>query len=139
MVLGWLLLGIQVWLLVTDVAKDGVHSLLIALGAYSLACSLALLLAVVPNGIGAREVILVAALAPVLPHGVALAAKLVATVPDLAWAGSRLPSPGPRGTAVPPRLRRPPVVRRRANMSAGTGRHRRRARRSLLDPRCRPL
>jgi uncharacterized membrane protein YbhN (UPF0104 family) len=93
-VIGWLLLGIQIWLLLADVANDGVHSLLIALGAYALACSLALVLVVFPNGIGAREVILVAALAPVLPHGAALAVALVArvvtTVSDLAWGGIAL-------------------------------------------------
>lgn len=93
-VIGWVLLGIQIWLLLADVANDGGHSLLIALGAYALACSLALLLVVVPNGIGAREVILVAALAPVLPHGAALAVALVArvvtTVSDLAWGGIAL-------------------------------------------------
>lgn len=91
---GWLLLGIQIWLLVADVAHDGVHSLPIALGAYALACSLAMLLVVFPSGIGAREVILVAALAPVLPAGAALAVALVArvvtTVSDLAWGGIAL-------------------------------------------------
>lgn len=93
-VAGWLLLGLQVWLLVADEAKDGVHSLLISVGAYALACSLALLLVVFPGGIGAREVILVAALAPVLPHGAALAVALVArvisTMSDLAWGGIAL-------------------------------------------------
>ena len=93
-VIGWLLLGIQVWLLLADVAKDGFHSLLIALGAYALAWSLALLVVVIPNGIGAREVILVAALAPVIPHdaalAVALVARLVATVSDLTWGGIAL-------------------------------------------------
>jgi uncharacterized membrane protein YbhN (UPF0104 family) len=93
-VAGWLLLGLQVWLLLADVARDGVHSVLISLGAYALACSLALLLVVFPGGIGAREVILVAALAPVLPHGpalaVALVARVVTTVSDLAWGGIAL-------------------------------------------------
>lgn len=88
---GWLLLGLQVWLLVADLAGDGAHSLLIAVGAYALACSLALLLVVFPNGIGAREVILVAALAPVLSRGdalaVALVARVVTTVSDLIWGG----------------------------------------------------
>ena len=89
--IGWLLLGFQMWLLLADVASDGVHSLLIALGGYALACALAMLLVVFPNGIGAREVILVAALAPVVPHGAALAvglvARAVAAVSDLAWGG----------------------------------------------------
>jgi uncharacterized membrane protein YbhN (UPF0104 family) len=88
-VLAWLLVGLQVWLLVADMTSDGPQSLLISVGAYALACSLALLLVIFPNGIGAREVILVAALAPVLSHGpalaVAVAARVVTTVSDLAW------------------------------------------------------
>jgi uncharacterized membrane protein YbhN (UPF0104 family) len=93
-VAGWLFLGLQVWLVVADVAKDGVHSALLSIGAFALACSLALLLVVFPNGIGAREVILVAALAPVLAHGpalaVALVERLVTTASDLAWGGIAL-------------------------------------------------
>jgi uncharacterized membrane protein YbhN (UPF0104 family) len=89
--LSWLALGMQIWLLVADLAGDGVHSLLIAMGAAALAVALALLLIVFPNGIGAREVILATALAPVLPHGAALAVALVArvvtTVCDLTWGG----------------------------------------------------
>jgi glycosyltransferase 2 family protein len=90
-VLGWLLYGTQVWLLLTDVAKDGTHSMLLAIGAYALAFSLALLLVVFPNGIGAREVLLAAALAPLLMHGpalaVALVVRVVTTISDLAWGG----------------------------------------------------
>lgn len=88
-VLGWLLLGLQAWFLLADVAKDGFHSILLAVGAYALACSLALILVVFPNGLGPREVILVVALSPVLAHGAALAvalvARLVTTISDLAW------------------------------------------------------
>jgi uncharacterized membrane protein YbhN (UPF0104 family) len=78
--LSWLMLGTQIWLLVADLARDGIHSLLIAIGAAALAVALALLLIVFPNGIGAREIIMIAALAPVLPHGAALAVALVARV-----------------------------------------------------------
>jgi len=89
--LGWVMLGLQAWFLLADVARDGPRSLLLALGAYALACSLALLLVIFPNGIGAREVIMVAALAPVLPRGAALAvavmARVVTTVSDLTWGG----------------------------------------------------
>ena len=93
-VTGWLFLGLQIWLLVVDVHKDGGHSLLITVGAFALACSLALLLVVFPNGIGAREVILVAALAPILAHGpalaIALVGRLITTGSDLAWGGIAL-------------------------------------------------
>jgi hypothetical protein len=90
-VLGWLVFGAQVWVLLADLANAGTHSMLIAVGAYALAYSLALLLVVFPNGIGARELLLVAALAPLLAHGpalaVALATRVVTTVSDLAWGG----------------------------------------------------
>jgi uncharacterized membrane protein YbhN (UPF0104 family) len=88
---GWLIYGVQIWLLFIDVGKDGPRTFLIAVGAYSLAYSLALLLVVFPGGIGPRELLLVAALAPLLAHGpalaVALATRLVTTVSDLAWGG----------------------------------------------------
>jgi len=90
-VAGWLLFGLQVWVLLADVVHDGARSLLLALGAYAFACSVALVLVVFPGGIGAREVLLVAALAPVLSSGpalaIALAARLVTTVCDLTWGG----------------------------------------------------
>jgi uncharacterized membrane protein YbhN (UPF0104 family) len=90
-VLGWLIFGAQVWVLLADVAKDGTHSMLLAVGAYALAYSLALLVFVLPNGIGARELLLVAALAPLLTHGpalaVALVTRVVTTGSDLLWGG----------------------------------------------------
>jgi glycosyltransferase 2 family protein len=89
--LGWVLLGLQVWFLLADVTRDGPRSMLLALGAYALACSVALVLIIFPNGIGAREVLLAAALAPLLAPGAALAvalmARVVTTVSDLAWGG----------------------------------------------------
>jgi uncharacterized membrane protein YbhN (UPF0104 family) len=90
-VLGWLLFGAQLWVLLADVAKAGTNSIMLAVGAYALAYSLALLLVIFPNGIGARELLMVAALAPLLGHGPALAVALVTrlgtTVCDLAWGG----------------------------------------------------
>ena len=68
-VAGWLLFGLQAWVLLADVVGDGARSMLLALGAYAFACSVALLLVVFPGGIGAREVLLVAALAPALSGG----------------------------------------------------------------------
>jgi uncharacterized membrane protein YbhN (UPF0104 family) len=87
---GWALLGVQVWLLVSDMS--GQHRyLLLAGGGYALAFSAGLLLVVFPGGIGAREVILIAVLSSALPHGtavaVALMARVITTVADLACAG----------------------------------------------------
>jgi uncharacterized membrane protein YbhN (UPF0104 family) len=90
-VLGWLMLGLQVWLLLASMTGRGAGVLLLAIGGYALACSLALVLVVFPGGIGPREVILIAALAPVLDRPAALALALLArvatTISDLAWGG----------------------------------------------------
>ena len=89
--LGWLLLGTQVWLLLASMTGRGAGVLLVAVGGYALACSVALALVVFPNGIGPRELILIAALAPVLDRPAALALALLAraatTISDLAWGG----------------------------------------------------
>jgi uncharacterized membrane protein YbhN (UPF0104 family) len=96
-VLGWLAFGLQVWLLLASMTGlgaggatgHGLGVLLLATGGYALAFSAGLLLVVFPNGIGARELILIAVLAPVVPHGtalaIALAARLLTTASDLAW------------------------------------------------------
>jgi uncharacterized membrane protein YbhN (UPF0104 family) len=127
-VAGWLFLGLQVWLLVADVAKDGASSLLISVGAFALACSLALLLVVFPNGIGAREVILVAALTPALPHGAAVAvafvARLITTGSDLAWGGIAL------ALARSARSSRSALAARSSLTTTQTGRHRGRHRKT---------
>lgn len=88
-VLGWLAFGTQVWLLLAGMTGRGAAVLLLATGGYALAYAAGLLLVVFPNGIGAREIILIAVLSPVVPHGtalaIALAARLVTTASDLAW------------------------------------------------------
>ena len=103
-VLGWLLLGLQVWLLLASVTGRGAGVLLLAVGAYALACSAALVLVVFPNGIGPREIILIAALAPVLDRPTALALALLArvatTIADLAWGGIGLAIGRRAGTAA---------------------------------------
>jgi hypothetical protein len=120
-VLGWLLFGLQAWLLLIDVAGHAPGLVLLALGGYAFATSMALLLVVFPGGIVAREVLFVAALAPVLAHGpalaVALVARIISTASDLTWGavaltlGKRL-APAPQSAAVRQRGRhRKPVVR----------------------------
>jgi uncharacterized membrane protein YbhN (UPF0104 family) len=99
---GWVLLGFQVWTLATGLASLRASTLLIAVGGYSLAFSAGMLLVVLPGGIGARELILVAALSVVLPSGAAVAVALVArattTASDLIL--------GAAGAAVGRRTRR---------------------------------
>ena len=90
-VLGWLMLGVQVWVLLASMTGRGAGVLLLAVGGYALACSAGLVLVVFPNGIGPRELVLIAALAPVMHRPAALALALLArvatTISDLAWGG----------------------------------------------------
>lgn len=84
---GWLLLGAQVWLLVASLGGAHAASVLVAVGGYALAFAAGMLLVVVPSGIGARELILALALAPVLLHGAAIAVALttrgISTLSDI--------------------------------------------------------
>ncbi len=87
---GWVLLGVQVWLVMASMTgRRG--DLLLATGGYALAFCIGLLLVVFPSGIGARELILVGALAAVVPHGtavaIALVTRVVTTGADLACGG----------------------------------------------------
>jgi glycosyltransferase 2 family protein len=128
-VLGWLMLGLQAWLLLTSMTGRGADVLLLAVGGYALACSAALLLVVFPNGIGAREVILIAALAPVLDRPAALALAVLArvgtTVSDLAWGaialavGRRATTAVPAKTAVPGKTAVPASTEEGAAAPAG--------------------
>jgi uncharacterized membrane protein YbhN (UPF0104 family) len=77
---GWFFLGVQVWILAADVAGLRGVSLLLALGGYALAFTAGMLLVVLPSGIGARELILIATLSQMLPHGAAIAVTLVTRV-----------------------------------------------------------
>jgi len=85
---GWLMLGLQVWILLPGIA--GVHGpmLLLCIGGYALAFSAGLLLVVLPSGIGARDLILIAALATLLPYGsasaIAIMTRVGTTITDLA-------------------------------------------------------
>jgi uncharacterized membrane protein YbhN (UPF0104 family) len=89
--LGWLCYGAHAWLLISEFAGHGGHVLALSLGAYALAWSVGFLIIFVPGGIGAREIALIAVLAPVMSSAsalvVALASRVVTTVGDLVWAG----------------------------------------------------
>lgn len=89
--IGWMLQGLQVWVLLASVTGRGPHVLLLAVAGYALAFSASLVLVVFPGGIGPRELILIATLAPVLrgPAALALAlvVRVVTTISDLTWGG----------------------------------------------------
>jgi uncharacterized membrane protein YbhN (UPF0104 family) len=90
-VAGWTLFGVHIWLLCLAVGGDGAGLAFQAAGAYALAFVVGLLVFIAPNGLGAREAILVMVLGPVLPAGgpivVALASRVLTTLADLTGAG----------------------------------------------------
>jgi hypothetical protein len=87
----FVLFGLHLWLLANSLGSPGWSGLLLCVGAMSLAMTAGLLAFFLPSGIGAREVVLLAALTTVLPSGPALALVVVSrvmfTVVDLASAG----------------------------------------------------
>lgn len=89
-VASWLLAGVHIWILARDLGASGAGSYVAATGAYALAWSMGLLFVVAPAGLGVREVVLTAGLAPMLGSGqvlvVVIASRLLLTVVDLALA-----------------------------------------------------
>ena len=83
----WAAYGLHLWLLVRT--QDTGPALLLSTGAYALAWTAGLLVVAAPAGAGVREVALVAALAPALDRGSALAvavlSRVLMTLGDLAW------------------------------------------------------
>lgn len=90
--LGWLSYGGQVWLLAHDLGGGGTRLLLVAVGGFALAWVAGFLLVVAPAGAGAREVVLVAVLAPVASTAgallVALVSRALMSFADLLFAGA---------------------------------------------------
>jgi uncharacterized membrane protein YbhN (UPF0104 family) len=104
----FVLLGVHLWLLAGSSGSPGLGGLMLCIGAMSLAMTAGLLAFFLPSGLGAREVVLVAALSTALPAGSALALAVVSrvmfTVVDLVLAGGAAlaartrrqhPAPGP--------------------------------------------
>ena len=85
------LYGLHLWLLADALGSPGWSTLLLCIGTMCLAMTAGLLAFFLPSGIGVREVVIVAALATVLPTSQALALAVVSrvmfTVVDLASAG----------------------------------------------------
>jgi glycosyltransferase 2 family protein len=97
---GWSLVsvasyGASLWVLVVAVGGSAGESLPLCVAGMALAMTVGFLVVVAPSGIGVREAVIVAALAPVLNRPDALAAALIArllfTVVDLVAAAAVLP------------------------------------------------
>ncbi|MBO3745087.1 flippase-like domain-containing protein [Streptosporangiaceae bacterium NEAU-GS5] len=73
---GWLAYGIHLAIIVHGLGASGWQAALLSCGAFALAWCLGFLVVIAPAGAGVREVAMVAALAPVLDRGSAIAAAL---------------------------------------------------------------
>ena len=93
--LAWLGYGLSVWVLAVGAGAPAGESFLLCLGGAALAMTAGFLVFLAPSGIGIREAVLVAALAPVLNTGealsVALVVRLVFTLADLLAAAAAVP------------------------------------------------
>jgi hypothetical protein len=87
----WICNGLQIWILAERLGAPVGKTMLLALGGYAFAWCVGFVIIIDPAGAGIREVLLVAALAPVLPAGpataVALVSRAVNTISDLLVAG----------------------------------------------------
>jgi uncharacterized membrane protein YbhN (UPF0104 family) len=85
--LSWLAYGFSLWILATAAGAPGGESLPLCLAGLALAMTAGFIVVVAPSGIGVREAVVVAALAPVLRPGpalgVALVLRLLFTIADL--------------------------------------------------------
>jgi uncharacterized membrane protein YbhN (UPF0104 family) len=100
----WLLFGLHAWLLAVGLGGDAGTSLLLSIGGFALAWSLGYLFVIAPAGIGVREVVLAAALSPVLGRAdaivLAVVSRMVLTIVDFTLAS--LAAAGLRGSRREP-------------------------------------
>lgn len=93
-VLCWLVSGLHLWVLMLAMGAPVLSSLPAGVGGFALATVLSTLVVVVPDGVVVREVLIVAALAPVLPLAVAgtvaIASRAVCLITELAVAAVAL-------------------------------------------------
>jgi glycosyltransferase 2 family protein len=88
----WLFSGLQIWILTVRLGAPLGRAALLALGGYAFAWCAGFLVVFASAGIGVREVLLVAALSPMIGVGpataVALVSRVVTTAADLIVAGA---------------------------------------------------
>ena len=88
---GWLMFGASLWILLLDLGASGPDLIVRSIGAFAGSWAIGFLLAVVPAGVGPREVALVVLLGPAVGEPIALVAavvsRLLMTAADLIWPG----------------------------------------------------
>jgi glycosyltransferase 2 family protein len=88
----WVCYGLQIWLLATRLGAPAGQAALLALGGFAFAWSVGFLVVFAPAGAGVRDVLLIAALGPVLgvapAAAVALVSRVLMTLGDLITAAA---------------------------------------------------
>ncbi|MGI8678800.1 MAG: lysylphosphatidylglycerol synthase domain-containing protein [Jatrophihabitans sp.] len=88
----WICFGLHLWLLANALGAPGVGGLVRCIGGFALAMAAGVLFVIVPSGAGVREVIIVAALAPVMSRpealGIAVVSRVLFIVTDVVAAGA---------------------------------------------------
>jgi uncharacterized membrane protein YbhN (UPF0104 family) len=84
---GWLVMGLHLWLLARGHAGAGVGGYVVCVGAVALGQTIGMLAFLAPSGLGVREAVIVAALAPFTSSatalGIALVSRLIFTAGDV--------------------------------------------------------
>jgi glycosyltransferase 2 family protein len=75
--LAWVAYGVHLWILMVPMGLEGPAGFGAALGGFALAWAIGFLVVFVPAGVGVREAVLVAVLAPLVGEGPALAAAVL--------------------------------------------------------------
>ena len=92
LLLTWLCYGWHLWLLANALGAPGLGGFLRCLGGFALALGAGVVLVVAPSGAGARELLIVTALAGVMSKGealgVAVVSRMLFTLVDIAMAGA---------------------------------------------------
>jgi hypothetical protein len=108
----WIFFGLHLWLLANALGAPGVGGLARCIGGFALAMAAGVLFVVAPSGTGVREIVIVAALAPVMPPaealGIAVVSRALFVIADVGSAGlaavsgwHRLRREPPAGAASP--------------------------------------
>lgn len=90
-VLSWVCLGTQIWVLAVRLGAPEGKALLLAIGGFAFAWAVGFIIVILPAGAGARDVIIIALLGPLVgtagATAIALVSRILMTVGDLVLAG----------------------------------------------------
>jgi hypothetical protein len=103
----WIFFGVHLWLLANAVGAPGVSGLVRSVGGFALAMAAGVVFVIAPSGAGIREVVIVAALAPVMASAEAFG---IAVVSRVLFIGVDVTAAGVAAISARRQLRRTPAA-----------------------------